>query len=414
MPRFVRRAPCTPRCSRRSVAIHASCCHQTMRLTLETGQEYDDRNGRFAVRPPPVRPPPESHGGLPPAIGPLPHPSLPIPPPHTPLPELLPSPRHPPPPPQLFRLRRRRVLFRLLRLEDYCLVSRLGLTRAQALKAATKIPHLRSSAKPESVLAYLESNLGIPVADLGRAVLVDPRFLCASVEKTLAPRIADLQASALRWHAGFFTVNLDKSARPNVAFLRQHGLNISDTTSASMYYPRLFTINPELLKEAVQRVEELGLDCGARMLRQALPLVALTDKDVLAKRIQLLHNIGCSKDDVLTIAKNQPSVLALREQKVKGNFDFLMKDVGLELSYIVRRPVLLKFSVERRLLPRHIVLKVLKEKGLLKFELDFYSTALLAEKDFVKKLVHPFKNHAPGIVEDYASKCLGKTTDGIA
>ncbi|KAF8779798.1 hypothetical protein HU200_002058 [Digitaria exilis] len=91
-----------------------------------------------------------------------------------------------------------------------------------------------------------------------------------------------------------------------------------------------------------------------------------------------------------------------------------MKDVGLELSYIVRRPVLLKFSVERRLLPRHSVLKVLKEKGLLKFELDFYSTALLAEKDFVKKFVHPFKNNAPGLVEDYASKCLGKATDGIA
>nr|CAB3448130.1 unnamed protein product [Digitaria exilis] len=63
----------------------------------------------------------------------------------------------------------------------------------------------------------------------------------------------DKLLQALRWRSGFFTI-----ARPNVAFLRQHGLNISDTTSASMYYPRLFNINPELLKEAVQRVEELA------------------------------------------------------------------------------------------------------------------------------------------------------------
>ncbi|CAL5061605.1 unnamed protein product [Urochloa decumbens] len=336
--------------------------------------------------------------------------------------------------------------------EDY-LVSRLGLTPAQALKAAAKLSHLRSSAKPDAVLAYLESTL--PSADVGRAVVMDPGFLCAKVEKTLAPCIADLHdlglsrdeiaqlvplapgyfsrflrsrlefwlaefgsfdklLQVLRWHASILSADLDKVARPNVAFLRQYGLNISDIAGATMYYSRLFIMNPELLKEAVQRVVELGINCGARMLRHALPIVAFTDKDVLAKRIQLLHNFGFSKDDVLTLAKKQPDVLGLSEPKLQGNLDFLLKDVGLEVSYIARRPVLLKYSVERRLLPRRWLLKVLKEKGLLKFELDYCGTARMAEKRFVEKFVHPFKNRVPGLANDYASKCLGKPAVGVA
>ncbi|TKW35854.1 hypothetical protein SEVIR_2G402501v4 [Setaria viridis] len=169
-------------------------------------------------------------------------------------------------------------------------------------------------------------------------------------------------------------------------------------------------MNPESLKEAVQRVQELGIARGAGIFTLALAVVALTSKDVFGKRIRLLHNFGFSKDDVLTLAKKQPLVLGLSEQKVQGNLDFLMKDVGLEVSYIVRRPALLNYSVERQLLPRHCLIKVLKEKGLLKGKLDYYLTAAMAEKIFVEKFVRPFKNHVPGLTDDYASKCLGEAT----
>ncbi|KAG2646850.1 uncharacterized protein LOC120694502 [Panicum virgatum] len=77
-------------------------------------------------------------------------------------------------------------------MKDY-LVSRCGLTQAQALKAAARLSHLRSRAKPEAVLTYLESTLGVPSADVRRVVVIDPSFLCSNVEQTLAPRVADLR-----------------------------------------------------------------------------------------------------------------------------------------------------------------------------------------------------------------------------
>jgi mTERF domain-containing protein len=42
-------------------------------------------------------------------------------------------------------------------------------------------------------------------------------------------------------------------------------------------------MNLEVFKETVQRVEELGIDCGARTFRQALAIVALTGKEVVSR-----------------------------------------------------------------------------------------------------------------------------------
>ncbi|CAN6178204.1 unnamed protein product [Urochloa humidicola] len=336
--------------------------------------------------------------------------------------------------------------------EDY-LVSRCGLTQAQALKAAAKLSHLRSCAKPDAVLAYLEGTLGIPAAGVARVIAMDPRFLCADVEKTLAPRVADLldlgmsrdeiailvplapnslRSRFLRSNLEFWLgelgsfdklllvvrscssllrVDLDKVARPNAALLRQCGLDISEVAGKSINSSRLLTLKSELLKEAVQRVEELGIQRSTKMFRHTLILVAFTDKEVLARRISWLHSLGFSKDDVQAIVKKNPLVLGLSEQKVQGNMDFLLNEVGLELSYIVQRPALLNYSVERRLFPRHCFLKVLREKGLLKGELDYYSAIATSEKNFVKKFVHAFKNHVPDLVNDYASKCLGIALD---
>lgn len=338
--------------------------------------------------------------------------------------------------------------------EDY-LVSRCGLTQAQALKVAAKLSHLRSQAKPEAVLAFIDSTLGIPAADIARVVVFDPTFLCADVEKSLARRVAELRdlglsrdeiarlvtlapnsfrnrslrsnlefwlaelgsfdklVQALRSSSGFLSIGIDTVARPNVSLLRQCGMNISEIVGNNMYSNRLIILKPDLVKDAVKRVEELGFKRGTVMFRRALTFVAYMDKELIARKMQLLQNLGFSKADALAVVRKQPFILGLSEQKVRGNVDFLMKDVGLEVSYIVRRPVLLMYSIERRLLPRHCLLKALREKGLLKDERDFYATASMSEKIFAEKFVHPFKNLVPGLTDDYASKCLGKATGGI-
>ncbi|KAL6639902.1 hypothetical protein ACP70R_022497 [Stipagrostis hirtigluma subsp. patula] len=338
--------------------------------------------------------------------------------------------------------------------EDY-LVSSYGLDRAQAAKVAQKISHLRSRSKPDAVLAFLTGALGVPAADVPALVAMDPSFLCADVERTLAPRVAELRGlgltreeiarliplapnsfrnrflgrnlefwlhevgsfdkivQVLRMCSGLLSIDLDKVAKPNIAFLKQCGVHVSEIVGINLYSTRLLIMNPELLRDAVERVEALGIKRGTRMFRRALCLVAFQSKESVARKIQVLREIGFSQDDVSLIVRKAPLVLGLTEQKVQRNVEFLIKDVGLEVPYIARRPVLIMYSVERRLLPRLCLLKLLREKGLMNAEWDYYVIASMGEKIFVQKFVLPYMDHVPGLADVYPSKCSGKTTDGV-
>jgi mTERF domain-containing protein, mitochondrial len=303
-----------------------------------------------------------------------------------------------------------------------------------------------SLSRPDAVLAFLGGTLGVPAAGIAAVVAMDPVILCTDVEQTLAPRVSDLSdiglsrdeivrliplaptssrnrflcsnfdfwlkelgsfdklLLAVRMNSTLLSIDLDKVAKPNLALLEQCGLNASEMGSINIYATRLLTMNPNLL----QRVEGLGFKRGTRMFRRGLVVISLLSKETVDRRIQLLGNLGFSQDDVLGMVRRTPSVLSLSDNKVQANMDFLMKDVGLDLPYIARRPALLMYSIERRLLPRYWLFVVLKEKALLKGEPDYYVVVSLTEKLFVQKFVLPYKDTVPASLMVMPQDVLGR------
>uniref|UniRef100_J3MCL0 mTERF family protein n=1 Tax=Oryza brachyantha TaxID=4533 RepID=J3MCL0_ORYBR len=339
-------------------------------------------------------------------------------------------------------------------LNEY-LVATCGLTRAQAAKASGKLSHLRSPSRPDAVLAFL-SGLGVSRPDIAATVAADPGLLCASVEKNLARRVAELgdlgisrsqiarllplatntfRSCSLATNLGFWlpvlgsfekilnclkinssilSASLEKVVKPNLALLKECGMDASDIASSSnLYSRRLFTLNPSYLRDAVARAEELGLDRRSRMFRYALLAVAFTSKESVATKLRILDGLGFSRDDFLLIVRRAPKILSLSEKKIRRTVEFLKRDIGLEERYIAQRPALFTYSLERRLLPRHHLLKVLRAKGLLNCELDYYRTATVGEEEFVQRFVDPYKDHIPGLAEAYASRCFAKL-NGVA
>uniref|UniRef100_A0A0E0HMX1 Uncharacterized protein n=1 Tax=Oryza nivara TaxID=4536 RepID=A0A0E0HMX1_ORYNI len=311
---------------------------------------------------------------------------------------------------------------------DEYLVATCGLTRAQAAKASEKLSNLRSPSNPDAVLAFL-SDLGLSRPDgIAAAVAADPRLLCADVGSSLARRVDELGGlglsrsqiarllplagrcfrssslatrlafwhpvfgsfenilKALKMNAALLGSDLDKVAKPNLAFLAQCGINASDVTrtTLSLYSCRLFTVNPRFLQDAVARVEELGVARGWRTFHRVLSTVAFLSRETIASKMQLLDDLGFSQDDFLVIVRRAPQVLRLSDGRIRRSVEFLIRDVSLEQSYIAQRPTLLAYSLERRLLPRHCLLKVLKAKGLLNCDLSYYCIAAMSEEKFVQ------------------------------
>uniref|UniRef100_A0ACD5TCE0 Uncharacterized protein n=1 Tax=Avena sativa TaxID=4498 RepID=A0ACD5TCE0_AVESA len=333
--------------------------------------------------------------------------------------------------------------------EDY-LVATCGLTRAQAFKASTKLSHIKSPSKPDAVLSYL-AGLGLSGGDVAKVVAKDPRFLCISVERTMAPVVSGLTGLGLshseiarlvsfagvsfrsrsmvsrlqyyqhlfgsfenlllvlRRNAYLLSLDLQGTAKPTIALLRECGLDACDIAKLCVRLPRLLTTKLERVRAMVACAEGLGVPRDSGMFSEALRAVAfLGEKKIAAKLEHLKDTLGWSDAEVGTAVCKAPMLLRASKDRMQRLSEFLISEVGLEPTYVAHRPALLTYSLEGRIRPRYCVFKFLKENGLLHHDRDYYAAFMVTEKVFVKKYISPHSESAPHLAEDYAAACRGE------
>nr|BAJ88682.1 predicted protein [Hordeum vulgare subsp. vulgare] len=334
--------------------------------------------------------------------------------------------------------------------KDY-LVATCGLTEAQALKASAKLTHLKSPSNPDAVLAFL-ADLGLSGADVAALVAKDPLFLCAGVDKTLAPVVAGLTGlglsrsqiarlvlitgvpfrcrsivsglqyclplfgssenllRALNGGSSVLGSDLERVVKPNVAFLRECGLDACDIAKLYVLTQSPLKISTERIRAAAACAEGLlGAPRGSPMFRHALQAVAFLSEEKIAAKVELLKKAFMWTDAEVGIAVSKaPSLLRKSKESLQPRSDFLISEVGLGPAYIANRPIMLTYSLEGRLRPRYYVLRYLKENGILDHGRDYYCTLCISEKVFMDKFVCPHKEVAPHLAEDYADSCRGE------
>ncbi|KAK8463145.1 hypothetical protein SEVIR_1G327500v4 [Setaria viridis] len=192
-----------------------------------------------------------------------------------------------------------------------------------------------------------------------------------------------------------------------MAFLGQCGLTESDIAKFFCSSPsRMFILGPERLKEIVVCVDKLGVPRCSPMFKYALIAIhQISPRRIDAKLDFLKKALGCSDTELGIAIRKLPTILSVSEVRLSRGVEFLKMEVGLKAEYIVHRPALCTYSMKRRLIPRHYVLQVLKEKGLMKKDHDFYAVVSVNEKKFVKRYLDPYKESAPGLADAYAAAC---------
>ncbi|VAI53133.1 unnamed protein product [Triticum turgidum subsp. durum] len=333
--------------------------------------------------------------------------------------------------------------------EEY-LVDTCGLTRSQAIKAASKLSHLKSPAKPNAVLAFL-SGLGLSRANVAAVVAKDPLFLCAGVERTLVPVVDGLTGLGLshseisglvslahrrfrcraivpklRYYLPLFgsfenlrrllkdqshllSSDLDKVLKPNIVSLQECGLGGCDIAKLCISAPRILATNPERIRAMAACAERLGVRRGSGMFREALQAVSFLGEEKIAAKVDYLKKTFKWSDTEVAIALSKaPMLLKRSKDLLRRRSEFLLSELGLEPVYIAHRPVIIYYSLEGRLMPRYYVVKFLQENRLVDRNLSYYTVVKRAEKDFVEKYICPHKEAAPHLAEDYATACKGE------
>ncbi|CAD6207439.1 unnamed protein product [Miscanthus lutarioriparius] len=249
-------------------------------------------------------------------------------------------------------------------LEDY-LVAACGLAQTQVREASKKVSRevsrkasrelelsysrLNSASNSDAILSLL-SGASLSRADIAVVVSADPLLLRASV-KNIAPRLL-----ALRDRVGLSTPQIARFLLVGSRALREGDVLVVTKRNAAF-------LRAGLEREVLLRAEELGVPPTSRMFRLAVSVIANNSKEKVAAKLEFFkRTLGCCESEVSTAVSNKPTILELSDEVLLRKIEFLVNEAAVEARDIVERPVLPTYSLEKRLVPRHYVMKVLQEK----------------------------------------------------
>ncbi|CAL9102771.1 unnamed protein product [Musa textilis] len=296
---------------------------------------------------------------------------------------------------------------------------------AKAAKCHTR--DTKSSSSSLSIEFFKQS--GWSDAQVMKLMQRQPGFLCANVETVLKPRLRSLQdmgfsdteivqlvsscpsvlclrdiqprinfwrsllgsnerlINASRRNMFLLTCNLARKIEPNISLLRECGISEQHIAQMAATLPRFFCQTEKFIKEAIEYVEELGVSRGCKMFPRALEAIATQSRSKFDVTFATLMSFGWSHPDCVAAFRNHPRIWNFSKKNISDKIAFLMKEAGCELTYITGRPMLLAYSLEKRLRPRYEVMNFLDQNKLLDGGHSLLTYMMLSEEKFRKKFL---------------------------
>ncbi|KAJ0053062.1 hypothetical protein Pint_02953 [Pistacia integerrima] len=227
-------------------------------------------------------------------------------------------------------------------------------------------------------MQYFES-VGIRGPFLPKFLCSDKRILMSSLKNHIIPTFDFLKGfvetnenliSALKQSTRVISNNVQKPMGSNMNTLRAHGVPEPLIVRLIMLQPQSLLLRPDMFENVVNAIKEMGFEPTRMSFILGVRSMSILGKAKWESKKQTLMSYGWSESDFLLAFKRQPILMLCSVKKIRILMDFFVKNMGLKSSDIVRCPNLLMFSLERRIIPRVSVLKVVMSKKLSKKDID--------------------------------------------
>uniref|UniRef100_A0ACD5V3V2 Uncharacterized protein n=1 Tax=Avena sativa TaxID=4498 RepID=A0ACD5V3V2_AVESA len=333
------------------------------------------------------------------------------------------------------------------------LVSTCGLSPEAAAKAAPRFSHITSTDRPDAVLAFLRSQ-GLGKAQVRVIVSRKPALLLSDVDATLSPKFSALRAlglkraEAARVFALFpsaLTYGVHSNLLPrvilwldllgsttllmkwlakawllkytvepllqNLATLRGVGVPEARLTALVRMQPTIIMQAPAKLKALVGRVEACaGILPSSGMYTWCLfALHNIGERTFETKKAVVTRGLGCTDDEFAAMFRRAPCFMFTSEEVLRRKVEFLRTACGV--GCVLRNPVLLTFSVDKRMAPRLRAIEGLRSRGVVIRKTSLATVVRLSESTFVERYIHKYKEDVPELLELYPES-QGQTQTG--
>ncbi|TKY46740.1 Mitochodrial transcription termination factor-related [Spatholobus suberectus] len=293
------------------------------------------------------------------------------------------------------------------------LLNNYGFDKTQVAKLVEKHPSVLAANAENTLLPKLKflRSIGVSNTDMPKILLRNHVLLMCSLENCLIPRYEILRGIV---HDDQKVVRIFKNAAfsitygdvmnhlvPNIKFLRQSSVPQASISVLMTHFPSTAYLKHYKFVEAVNTAKGIGFDPLKITFIKAVIVLLTTRKTMRDSKFEVYERWGWNHDMALRAFRKFPDFMMLSKEAYAKKMSFLVKDMGLPPQDIAEYPLVLSYSLEKRIIPRFSVIKILQSKGLLKNDLHFGSFMCITEENFLKKFVTNFLDDLPLLSDVY-------------
>ncbi|GFQ03327.1 hypothetical protein PHJA_002476500 [Phtheirospermum japonicum] len=297
------------------------------------------------------------------------------------------------------------------------LLKEYGFADAHIYSIISRLPNVLLTRSPnKTLLPKLQffSSIGVPVPLLVKRISAQPSVLNCSLKDSIIPSYNYLKtllgsdervAHVFRRAPRAFGCCWSQGINPNISMLRERGVPESSIVTLVMHQPSLLVTSKEKLAVVVDRAVEMGFDILESGFVDAIQVFCSMSESTLKQKMEVYTRCGWTESDINAAVLRYPLCLTLSEKKITETTDILVNELGCKPVDIAKSPMLLSYSLKKRIKPRCLVARVLNEKGLLKKTTSSMTTLLvLSEEKFLNRYIVKYEKVVPELLDIYRGK----------
>ena len=260
-------------------------------------------------------------------------------------------------------------------------------------------------------------SMGFSEEEVVNFVSSQPQILERSLENQIIPCFELLVrilgtveniGKALRVYSKVLLRNVENRIEPNLSVLISHGVSEELISRIFMIDPKVLLSSTHRFTKIVDEVEKLGFDPKTMKFVLAVRSMAVMRETGWEQKLEAFQSFGLSRDQVYLAFRLQPWFMLTSEKKIRRVMDFYVNRLKIQPSTICMKPFLVSISLEKRVIPRSLVLELLMSKGLINKDISIFQAFKITEKEFAEKLVRKYQQALPDVVDAYNGKIRRK------
>ena len=294
------------------------------------------------------------------------------------------------------------------------LLRNYGCTNTHISKIVRRCPRLLTADPEKTLFPKLEffHSVGFSGPELASIVIANPQILKRSLENHVIPCYNFLKSVVMvnenivralnksYWLSG---QSLENTVVPNIAILKEVGVPMSNISFLVTCHPTAVSQNNEKFSRSVKMVMEMRFDPMRVTFLKAVQVMVETSESKWEHKMDVYRQWGLTDEQIMSMFRLDPFCMQSSMKKVSSVMDFLVNKTDWEPAAIARYPTVILRSLEKKIIPRCSVVKVLQMKGLVKKDLCL-SFLCKSEKDFLDKFVLKYEQDVPELLNVYQGK----------